>query len=158
MEVKPIIEGNPHSVGLKGRWRTELIGPDGVVKKVIESENVVCTNGKEFLASFLNSAGLAAATFTMKYIAIGSDNTAEVAGNTAMGTELARQTGTVSYVSNQIFQVTATFATGSGTGNVYEYGILSSSSGGTLLNRNTQGLITKAAGDTLKVICQLTIS
>lgn len=157
MEVKPVIDGNP-SLTLKGKWISELRGPDGEIKKVIESENVVCTNGKEFLASFLYSAGLAASTFTMKYIAIGSDNTGELAANTAMGTELARQTGTVSYVSNQIFQVTATFATGSGTGNVYEYGILSSSSGGTLLNRNTQGLITKGAADTLKVVCQLTLS
>lgn len=152
------IENDEKSINLIGKWTTELYGSDGKIKKVIESENVVCTNGKEFLASFLYSAGLAASTFTMKYIAIGSDNTSEVAGNTALGTELARQTGTVSYVSNQIFQVTATFATGSGTGNVYEYGILSSSTAGTLLNRNTQGLITKGASDTLKVVCQLTIS
>ena len=156
--MTPIFPGNPTSVNLQGRWTLELRGPDGEIKRVVQSENVVCTNGKEFLASLLYSCALAAATNTAKYIAIGSDSTSEAAANTALGTETSRHTGTVSYVSNQIYRVTATFATGSGTGNVYEMGVLSSNSAGTLLNRNTIGLITKGANDTLKVICDLTIS
>jgi hypothetical protein len=146
------------TVTLKGRYIARLYGPDGDLKDERIGKNVVCTNGKEFLASFLYSAALAAATNTCKYIAIGSDSTAEAAANTALGTELSRHTGTVSYVSNQIYQVTATFATGSGTGSIYEYGLLSSSTGGTLISRDTESVITKGANDTLTVIYQLTLS
>ncbi len=143
---------------LKGRWKVVLTGPDGKVKDTREGDNVVCTNGKEFLASFLYSASVAAATFTCKYVAIGTDSTAEAAGNTALGTETARHTGTVSYVSNQVYRVTATFATGVGTGTIVEYGLLSSSSGGTLLSRDTEAAITKGANDTLTAVVNLTIS
>jgi hypothetical protein len=143
---------------LKGKWNMTLTGESGDVKQVIEGQNVICTNGKEFLASFLQSAAGAASTFTMKYIAIGSDSSAEAAGNTALGGELARTTGTVSYVSGAIYQVTATFATGSGTGSIYEYGLLSSSSAGTMLSRDTEAVINKGANDTLTVVCQLTLT
>lgn len=151
-------EKNPNTIRLIGRYTAQLYGPDGLLKKEIIGPNVVCTNGKEFLASFLYSAALAAATNTCKYIAIGSDATAEAASNTAMGTELSRHTGTVSYVSNQIYQIKATFATGSGTGSIYEYGCFSSNTGGTLLSRTTKALITKGANDTLTVTYQLTVS
>lgn len=139
-------------------WKIELTGPDGKLKDVREGSNVICTNGKEFLASFLNSAVAAPSTFTMRYIAIGTDATAEAASNTALGTEVARHTGTVSYLSNQIYQVKATFATGSGTGAIVEYGLFSSSSAGTMLARDTEAAINKGANDTLTVTAQITIS
>ncbi len=148
----------PGVVRLSGRYTAQLYGPDGELKQEVVGKNVVCTNGKEFLASFLYSAALAAATNTCKYLAIGSDSTAEAAANTALGTELSRHTGTVSYISNQIYQVKATFAAGSGTGSVYEYGLFSSSTGGTLISRDTEGLISKGASDTLTVTYQLTLS
>ncbi len=143
---------------LSGKWRAELTGPDGAVKDVKVGSNVICTNGKEFLASFLQSATVGAATFTMRYIGIGTDSTAEAAANTALGTELARHTGTVSYVSNQIYQVKATFIAGVGTGAIVEYGLFSSSTGGTMLARDTESVITKGASDTLTVTAQITIS
>lgn len=146
------------TVKMKGEWFITLYGPNGEQKDYKQGYNVVTTVGKEFLASFLMSAAAGASTFTGKYIAIGSDSTAEAAGDTALITETSRTTGTASYISGQIYQVTATFATGSGTGNVYEYGLLSSSSVGTLIARDTEALITKGAADTLKVVCQLTIS
>ena len=144
--------------GLKGKWKATLTGPNGEVKQEVCGSNVVVTNGKEFLASFLYSAAAAASTFTMKYVGIGSDSTAEAASNTALGTELARHTGTVSYVSNQIYQVSATFGTGLGTGSVVEYGLFSSSSAGTMLARDTEAVVNKGANDTLTVVAQLTIS
>jgi hypothetical protein len=146
------------NIDLEGHWNVVLRGPNGEVKDTRAGKNVVCTNGKEFLASFLNSAVAAASTFTMRYIAIGTDATAEAAADTALGTELSRHTGTASYVSNQIFQVKATFATGSGTGAIVEYGLLSSNTGGVLLNRDTESVINKGANDTLEVTMQLTVS
>lgn len=144
-------------VTLVGRWTYHLKREDGT-EETRHGTNIVCTNGKEFLASFLYSAAAAASTFTCKYIAVGSDSTAEAAANTALGTELSRHTGTVSYVSNQIYRVTATFAAGSGTGSIYEYGLFSSNTGGTMLNRDTEALISKGAGDVLTVTMNLTIN
>lgn len=143
---------------LEGKWKMELRGPDGLLKQTVCGTNVVCTNGKEYMASFLNSAAAGAATFTMRYIAVGTDSTAEAVSNTALGSELARHTGTVSYVSNQIYQVTATFAAGSGTGAIVEYGMFSSNTGGTMLARDTEAVINKGALDTLTVTSQFTFT
>ena len=129
---------------LSGKWKAELHGPDGTLKDVKIGSNVICTNGKEFLASYLQSAAAAAATFTMRYIAIGTDSTAEAAGNTALGVEVARHTGVVSFISGQIYQVKATFAAGTGTGAIVEYGLLSSSTAGTLLQLQPKLLFLKS--------------
>lgn len=149
---------NKQACVLQGRWKATLLNEKYEIKKVIEGDNVICTNGKEFLASFLNSAAAAAATFTMQYVGIGSDTTPEAAGNTTLGTELSRTTGTVSYVSGGIYQITATFAAGSGTGAIAEYGLFSSSVNGTMLSRDTEAVINKGASDTLQVTCQITLS
>jgi len=156
-KIRTIYDNN-RDVQLQGRWTAELYGPDGNLKQKVVGTNVVCTNGKEFLASILKSAAAAASTFTMKYVAIGTDSTAEAAGNTALGTEVARHTGTATYTSGAIYEVKATFATGSGTGAIVEYGILSSNTAGTLLCRDTESAINKGANDTLTVTCQITLS
>lgn len=156
--MKKVYGETSKDVVMKGHWRMELRGPDGNIKQTREGDNVVVDVGKEFLASFLKSAVAAASTFTCRYVAIGSDATAEAASNTALGTELSRHTGTVSYVSNQIFRVIATFATGSGTGAITEYGIFSSNTAGTLLARDTETVINKGANDTLTVTADITFS
>jgi len=145
-------------VQLQGRWRYVLTGPDGTVKDDRVGTNIVCTNGKEFLASFLYSAAVAPSTFTCRYVAIGTDSSAESAANTALGTELARVSGVVSYLSGQIYRVTGTFAAGTGTGAIVEYGVFSSATAGTMLNRDTEAVINKGASDTLTATCELTIS
>lgn len=122
---------------LKGRYFVTVYGPGGE-KERFEGDNVVTTVGKEFMASFLRSAALAAATFTAKYIALGTGSSAESVADTAMGTESARHTGTVSYTSGGIYNVTATFPTGAAVGAVIEFGLLSSASNGTLLSRNVK--------------------
>ena len=110
------------------------------------------------LQNAADQAALAAATFTAKYPAIGTDSTAEAVGNTGLGTEVSRHTGTVTYTSGGIFEVVATFATGSGTGAIVEYGLYSSSTGGTLISRDTESAINKGANDTLTITYQLTFS
>lgn len=147
---------NSPGLTLKGKW-TVVLSSGGAEKKRIEGYNVVCDNGKEFLASFLQSATAAAATFTMRYVGIGTDATAEAASNTALGVEAARHTGTVSYVSNQIYRVIATFPSGTGTGAITEYGLFSTNTGGTMLNRDTEDVINKGANDDLTVYCDLTV-
>jgi hypothetical protein len=146
------------SVTLKGRYYITVFGPDGEVKDRREGDNVITTVGKEFLASYLSSGAAAASTFTARYMAIGTDTTGEAAANTALGTELARHTGTVSYISGAIYRVTATFAAGAGTGAIAEYGIFTSSTGGTLLSRDTEPVVNKGASDTLTAVFNLTLS
>ena len=145
-------------IKLSGYWKATCRGPNGEVKGKKEGHNVVCDVGKEFLASFLNSAVAAPSTFTMQYLAVGSDSTTEAASNTALGTELARSTGTVSYISNQIYQIKTTFTTGVAVGDVSEYGLFSSSAAGTILSRDTEGTISVGSGDTLEVTAQITIA
>lgn len=151
------IYGNGSEIRLKGIYHAVLTGPDGLVKQVVESENVVTDVGKEFLARYLYSAATTAQN-TLKFVAIGSDATAEAASNTALGTELGRHTGTVSYSSNAIYSVAATFAAGSGTGAVVEYGLYDTNTGGTLFSRNTDSVINKGSEDTLTVTYNLTLS
>lgn len=148
----------PANVGVSGKWCMELYGPDGGLKQSIEGHNVVVDNGVEKLAEHLSSANAAATTFTFGYIAVGTDATAESSSDTGLGTELARHTGIVSYISNAIYQVKATFAAGLGTGAIVEYGLFNSNTAGTMFSRDTESVINKGAGDTLTVTAQYTFS
>lgn len=143
---------------IRGFWEIQLHDEAGHLKQHIQGENVITTVGKEYLARYLNSAATGATTNTIRYIAVGSNQTAEAAADTALGTELARVSGVVSYSSGAIFEVTGTFAAGVGTGSIYEYGLLSSASVGTLFSRDTEALITKGASDTLTVTTRVTFS
>lgn len=152
----PTVYGN--SPKIVGNWYITNYDEHGNVKQQLSGKNVITTVGLEFLASFMYSAALAASTLTCKYVAIGTDATAEAASNTALGTEVARTTGTVSYISNAIYRVTATFTSGVGTGAIVEYGLWSSSTGGTLFSRDTEAVINKGANDTLVVTTEVTVS
>jgi hypothetical protein len=149
---------NPHEAQLTGRWLIRCYGPGGELRDERQGQNVICTNGKEWLASYLQSAVGAAATNTMRYIAVGDDATGELAANTQLGNELVRHTGTVSYVSGGIYKITATFTTGTAIGSVSEYGLISSNTNGTMLSRDTEDTMNIGADDTLVAVCQITIS
>lgn len=148
----------PQGLKFTGNWKMVLTGPDGEIKAVREGRNIVTTVGKEILAAYLASSAASATAFTMKYIAIGTDATAEAVGNTALGVEAARHTGVASYTSGAIYEVKATFATGSGTGAIVEYGLFSANTGGTMFARDVESAINKGANDTLTVTAQYTIS
>jgi hypothetical protein len=142
---------------LKGYWWIKLYGPDGELKEAREGKNVVTTNGKEALASLLASNLNSGVTNTFRYLGIGTDATAESAAQTALLTEVSRHTGTVSYVSGAIYQVKATFAAGSGTGAIDEYGLFNSNAAGTMLTRDVESAINKGAADTLTIVHQITV-
>ena len=154
--IKPVYGGDG-GVKLVGRWYIKLYGDDGNLKQETSGKNVITENGVEWLASFLNSAAAAASTMTMRYVAIGTDATAEAASNTALGVETERHTGTVSYVSNAIYRVTATFPSGT-AGAVVEYGLFSSNTAGTMLSRDTESVINKGINDILTVTTEITLS
>jgi len=145
---------------LIGRWWVTLYGAPGEVKAKRHGTNVITADGKSFLAGFLASAAAAASTFTMHYVAIGTNATAEAASNTALGTEANRVSGTASQVSGAIYRVTATFSSGIGTGAITEYGLFSTATtgAGTIFSRDTEDVVNKGANDTLTVITEVTIS
>ena len=145
-------------VTLTGHWYIKLYGAEGEIKQELSGKNVITENGLDFIASFFNSAATAAATFTMRYVAIGTDATAEAASNTALGAETGRISGIVGYTSSAIYTVTATFPSGTGTGAIVEYALFSSSTGGTMLSRDTESVINKGANDTLEVTTEITMS
>jgi len=146
----------PKEVKLVGKWKATLTRGDHTVCEK-EGYNTICTTGIQTLAGYLSSAAISATRNPFYFVAIGSDSTSETSSDTALGTELSRHTG-VTTAFTAVYQVTATFASGSGTGNVYEYGLLDANTGGNMLSRDTEGLITKGANDVLTVTCQITLS
>ena len=150
---KPIFDLN-----IEGKWTAVLTDESGAEKQRVEGYNLVVTNGVERLAQFLKSANAAATTFTFNYIAIGTDATGEAAGDTGLGAEQSRHTGTVTYLSGAIYQVVATFGAGSGTGAIAEYGLFDTNTAGTLFSRDTESVINKGSGDTLTVTAQYTFT
>jgi len=144
------------NVKLVGKWKSVLTrGEETITTR--EGFNVITTSGLHGLVAFLASAAASATQNTYFYIAIGSDNTAESAAQEALGSELARHTG-VATGGTALYTVVATFASGSGTGTIYEYGLLNSNASGVMLSRDTEGLITKGANDTLTVTAQITLT
>jgi hypothetical protein len=144
-------------VKLVGKWKAVLTrGAETVCEQ--EGYNVITTNGTELLAAYLASAALSATRNPFRFIAIGTDSTAEVASDTALGAESTRTTGTATYTSNSIFSVKGTFASGDGTGAIVEYGLFSANSGGTMLSRDTESVVNKGANDVLTVTAQITVS
>ncbi len=162
METKaPEPSDNPHYVVMYGRWRIERHTPvDGrmALAEVRDGINIITTAGKEALTSFLNAAVQTATTNTFKYMGVGTGTGSESAADTALGTQIVRTTGTVSYISNAIYQIKATFTTGLATGAITEYGIFNSSSAGTMLCRDVEAVINVGAGDTLTPSVQITLS
>ena len=144
-------------VKLVGKWKAVLERGAGNVIETREGYNVICTSGLHAFVDYLCSAAASATKNTFAFIAIGSDSTGELAADTALGTELSRHTSVVTAFT-AVYQVKATFASGSGTGNVYEYGLFNANTGGKMLSRDVEGLITKGANDTLTVTAQLTFS
>jgi len=143
---------------MRGFWWVRLYGPDGTLKEEKKGENVITTVGKEYIASYLNDSVTVPVTFNMRYVGIGSGTTGESIADIALEDELSRQSGNVSYITGAIYRVTATFATGSGTGAISEYAVFDSALAGTILNRDTELVLNKGADDVLTVICDLTFS
>ena len=121
---------------LKGKLAISLNGD--VVQEV---DNLVVTAGKGYVASRMKDAS----TTAMSHMAIGTGSTAAAAGNTALGSEAARQALTSTTVTSNAVAYVASFAAGTGTGAITEAGILNGASGGTLLCRTVFSVVNKGA-------------
>jgi hypothetical protein len=112
--------------------------------------NLVVTVGEDHVADQMADQGESA----MSHMAVGTDNTAPAAGQTALGTETARvaldsKTQGAGGDANKVTYI-ATFGPGVGTGSLREAGIFNASSGGVMLARYTY-VYDKGALDTLVI-------
>ena len=133
---------------MKGRLQVSLNGE--VVRDI---DNLVVTAGKAYVADRMKNN-----SSTMSHMAIGSGTTAAAAGNTALGTELGRVSLTSTTVSSNVVTYVATFAAGTGTGAVTEAGILTASSGGTMLCRTVFSVVNKGSAASMTITWTVTVS
>jgi hypothetical protein len=139
------------SMKIKGDVLIQVIDPQGNVKQEIFTPNTIVTAGKNLVATLVSGSGTA-----FSHMAIGTDNTAVVVGDTTLGSETGRVTLTSKNVTNNAIAYVGDFPAGTGTGTIVEAGIFNASSGGTMLNRATFSAITKSASDALKITWTVT--
>jgi len=137
-----------------GKLTIEVKDKDGNLKQKQEVKNLVVDTGLDYIASRMKDATATA----MSHMAIGTGSTAAAAGNTALGSEAARQALTSTTVTSNAVAYVASFAAGTGTGAITEAGILNASSGGTLLCRTVFSVVNKAASDSMTITWTVTIS
>ena len=137
-----------------GKLIVEIKNDKGVVVETREVKNLVVDDGLEFIASRMKDTTATA----MSHMAIGTGSTAAAAGNTALGTEAARQALTSTTVTANAVAYVASFGAGTGTGAITEAGILNANSGGTLLCRTVFSVVNKGASDSMTITWTVTIS
>lgn len=126
----------------------------GNLKTRRDVKNLVVTTGKILIASRLVNA----TDDVPSHMAIGDDNTAAAAGQTALLNELGRTAlGSVSRTNNTI-TYSATFNDGVGTGAIVEAGIFNDSTDGTMLNRTVFDVVNKDVTDVLTINWNVTIN
>jgi len=137
--------------GLKLKGKLSIALNDEVVQEV---DNLVVTAGKGYVASRMKDASATA----MSHMAIGSGTTNPAASDTALETQLGRVALTSTTVSSAVVTYVATFAAGTGTGAVTEAGILTASSGGTMLCRTVFSVVNKGSADSMTITWTVTVS
>jgi hypothetical protein len=137
-----------------GSLRVVVTGKDGQVKEEHDFKNLVVTVGKNFVASRM----VGTASAVMSHMAIGEDDTAAAAGDTALGSEVGRVSLAGATATDNVVTYTATFPAGTGTGAIVEAGILNAASAGTLLCRTVFAVVNKGADDAMSVTWTVTIS
>lgn len=141
-----------------GRVHFLITRPDGSIKCDCWHPNLVVTTGKNHVADQL-SGKLEA---PMSHMAIGTNTTAAIATDTALGTEidrnaLASKTQGTGSDANKVNYV-CTWAAGDGTGAITEAGIFNSASAGQMLCRSVFPVKNKESGESMTLTWILTIS
>jgi len=145
-------------IKVTGRVHFLLKGPNGEIKEDVWHNNLVVTSGRNHIADRLSDMGEAA----MSHMAIGTGTAGAVAGDTALQTEIDRNTctktqGTGDPGARQVTYV-GDWAAGDGTGAITEAGVFNHASAGTMLCRSVFPVKNKGAADTLTLTWVLTIS
>ena len=141
---------------ISGKLRIVVTDALGVVKVDKEEKNLVVTAGKGYIASRM----VGTASAVMSHMAVGTDSTAAVVGQTALlaqitGGRVALTSGTA---SGAIVTYVATFGAGVGSGAIVEAGIFNDSTAGTMLCRTVFDVVNKGADDSMQVTWTVTVA
>ena len=120
---------------------------------VQETENLVVTAGKNWVADRMNNANT-----VMTHMAVGTGTTAAAAGNTTLVTENDRNALTSTTVTGNAIAYVATWAANDATAALTEAGIFDAASGGDMLCRTVFTVVNKASADSMTITWTITVS
>ena len=120
---------------------------------VQETENLVVTAGKNWVADRMNNANT-----VMTHMAVGTGTTVAAAGNTALVTETDRNALTSTTVTANAVAYVATWAAGDATAALTEAGIFDAASSGDMLARTVFSVVNKGAADSMTITWTITVS
>ena len=142
--------------GLKATGTLDIVvrGPDGNIKDEKKVENLIVDTGLDYIASRMSGTSES----VMSHMAVGTGSTAAAAADTALGTELNRQSLTSTTVTDNAIAYVGSYAAGTATGSLTEAGIFNASSAGTMLCRTVFGTVTKAADDSMTITWTISVS
>jgi hypothetical protein len=120
---------------------------------VQETENLVVTAGKNWVADRMNNANT-----VMTHMAVGTGTTAAAAAQTALITESDRNALTSTTVTDNAVAYVATWAAGDATAALTEAAILDAASGGDMLARTVFSVVNKGAADSMTITWTITVS
>ncbi len=143
-------------IKVTGHIDLKLYDENGQLKDQREVKNLVVTAGKNYLATWLTAA--TQSDYFMRYIALGEGTNPAAIGDTTLQTELATRVAGVLTSALNVWQNIASFGPGVDTGAITEAGLFSASTVGTLFARQVFSVINKAAGDTLAITWEITLS
>lgn len=142
------------SVKAKGSLRVVLLDEQMKQKDQRDINNLVVAVGKDVIAARLIGNTLP----IFSHMGIGDANTAALASQTALGSELGRVVlDSTTRTANTIGYV-ATFPAGTGTGVITEAGVFNAGASGNMLCRTNFNAVNKAAGDTIVISWNVTIN
>lgn len=142
------------AIKVKGNLSVVLLDADGKLKDRRDVNNLVVTTGKGYIASRMGSN----TAVIMSHMAAGDSNTSPVVGDTGLGSELGRVALDSTTVANATITYVATFPAGTATGTLAEAGIFNDGTSGTMLCRTNFNEVNKAAGDTIVITWNVTVS
>ena len=141
------------SINATGSLHIVVKDQNGNVVHDSVQRNLVVAVGKTFIAARMT--GTAAAV--MSHMAVGTNNTTPVAGDTTLGTELERVALESITPSSNTVTYTTNYPAGTGTGALVEAGIFNAASAGTMLARTTFATVNKGAGDIMDISWTITV-
>jgi len=144
-------------VTMSGQLRAKYIFKNGpVVDYGTLSYQKVTDDFAAYLVDLLQSGGTDVTEFF--YHAAGTDNTAESSGDTELGSEILRSTGSLDETSAQVFKSVATMTFPS-SNSVLEHGLLNADSDGPgiLMDRSVYTAIELNSSDQIEFTYELTV-
>lgn len=146
---------NQENLAMKGELTIDRYDITGQLVEKRKIPNLVVTAGKALMISRL----LGTTDGVMTHMGVGTGVTSPVVGNTALETALGARIALTSatQTSNSVTYV-GTFGAGVSTGAITETGIFNALTSGTMLCRTVFPVVNKAAGDSIVITWNVTIS